>query len=158
MKLTLYKPKLEDLWFRKKMLEDEETMSYNHAWGGTVPFPVDDWEDWYDYWITNNDSLRFYRYLLNDKNEFVGEIAYHYDRERKIYVANVIIYAKYRKRGYGKEGLMLLIENCKNNNIDILWDDLALGNEAGLRLFLKCGFTKEYETSDYIMLKKELNK
>ncbi len=34
--LTLYEPKYEDLWFRKMMLADEDTMSYNHAWGGTI--------------------------------------------------------------------------------------------------------------------------
>ena len=38
--LTLHKPGYEDLWFRQKMLGDEETMSYNHAWGGTIPFPA----------------------------------------------------------------------------------------------------------------------
>ena len=36
--LTLYEPKYEDLWFRQMMLEDEDTMSYNHAYGGTIPF------------------------------------------------------------------------------------------------------------------------
>ena len=30
--ITLYTPSLEDLWFRQKMMADEETMSYNHAW------------------------------------------------------------------------------------------------------------------------------
>ena len=27
--ITLYTPSLEDLWFRQKMMADEETMSYN---------------------------------------------------------------------------------------------------------------------------------
>ena len=74
--LKTYLPKLEDLWFRKEMLNDPATMSYNAKWGGTINFDESNWQDWYDYWITNNESLRFYRYLLNDKNEFVGEISY----------------------------------------------------------------------------------
>lgn len=41
--LTLYEPKYEDLWFRQMMLADEDTMSYNHAWGGTIPWPEDKW-------------------------------------------------------------------------------------------------------------------
>ena len=106
MKLTLYKPKLEDLWFRKKMLEDEETMSYNHAWGGTVPFPVDDWEDWYDRWVVNHDNKRYYRYV-KDGDTFVGEIAYHFDEKYQGYVANIIIFAKFRRKGYGKEALYI---------------------------------------------------
>ena len=156
--LKLYKPKYEDLWFRKEMLKDDATMSYNAKWGGTIDFDESEWEDWYDYWIASNEEIRFYRYLLNEDNLFVGEIAYHYDKERKIYIADVIIYAKYRGRGYGKEGLLLLLDRARNDNIDILYDDMAHGNEVGLKLFLKCGFTKEYETDDYIMLKKELNK
>ena len=54
--LTLYEPRYEDLWFRQMMLADEETMSYNHAWGGTISWPKEKWMDWYDYWITDIDS------------------------------------------------------------------------------------------------------
>ena len=39
MKLTLYVPTLDDLWFRRRMLEDPETMAYNRAWGGTIRWP-----------------------------------------------------------------------------------------------------------------------
>lgn len=35
---TLYVPRLEDMWFRQKMLADETTMFYNHAWGGVIDF------------------------------------------------------------------------------------------------------------------------
>ena len=93
MKLELYLPTLEDMWFRQIMLEDEETMSYNHAWGGTISFPKDRWSDWYQYWIVEHDGQRYYRYLKNEDDAFVGEIAYHYDPNYDGYMANVIIYA-----------------------------------------------------------------
>lgn len=41
--VEVYKPKVEDLWFREKLLSDGETMSYNAAWGGTIPFPEERW-------------------------------------------------------------------------------------------------------------------
>ena len=63
--LTLYAPKLEDLWFRQMMLSDEETMSYNHAWGGTIPWPESKWESWYDRWMIHHEGKRYYRYLKN---------------------------------------------------------------------------------------------
>lgn len=44
--VTLYKPHLDDLWFRQAMMADPETMSYNNAWGGTIPFPREKWEVW----------------------------------------------------------------------------------------------------------------
>lgn len=61
--VELYKPKVEDLWFREKLLSDEDTMSYNHAWGGTIPFPKEKWENWHNRWVQNHDNKRFYRYI-----------------------------------------------------------------------------------------------
>ena len=106
--LTLYEPKYEDLWFRQMMLADEDTMSYNRAWGGTIPWSEDKWSGWYDYWIACHDDKRYYRYLKNEDGQFVGEIAYHYDAETQHEIADVVIYSKYRRKGYGSEALDLL--------------------------------------------------
>ena len=38
--LSPYAPSVEELWFRQRMLADPETMSYNRAWGGPIPFPI----------------------------------------------------------------------------------------------------------------------
>ena len=152
----LYKPKMEDLWFREQMMADEDTMSYNHAWGGTIPFPRNCWEEWYDWWIVNHENRRFYRYLRNtETGEFVGETAYHYDEGRQIWCADVIVFAPYRRRGYGNDGLRLLMQEAKINGIRILYDDIAIDNPA-VSLFLNNGFQEEYRTSEIIMLKKEL--
>ena len=94
--LTLYKPGYDDLWFRQRMLADEETMSYNHAWGGTVDFPREDWKSWYDHWIGNPEGRRFYRYVMHG-DCFVGEAAYHYDGESGRCLADVIILAALRR-------------------------------------------------------------
>ena len=143
----------EDLWFRKMFMSDATTMSYNHAWGGIIDFPESDWADWYNYWVRNTKGERFYRYLKNENNEFVGEIAYHYNG--KEYIANVIVYAKYRGKGYGKEGLRLLCEVAKAEGIEALYDNIAIDNPA-ISLFLKMDFVEEYRTDEFIMLKKRL--
>lgn len=153
--LVLTVPMLEDMWFREKLLADEKTMSYNHAWGGTIPFPKERWEEWYDYWIVNHEGQRFYRYL-KDENGFVGEIAYHYDSEYDGYVANVIVFSEFRGNGYGSKGLELLCEAAKENGISVLYDDIAIDNTA-VRLFLKHGFYEEYRTDEKIVLKKDLH-
>jgi RimJ/RimL family protein N-acetyltransferase len=153
--LTLYEPKYEDLWFRQMMLADEDTMSYNHAWGGTIPWPEDKWSGWYNYWIACNEDKRYYRYLKNEDGQFVGEIAYHYDAETQHEIADVIIYSKYRRKGYGSEALDLLCFVAKNNGISVLYDDIAIDNPA-ITLFLKHGFAEEYRTEEKIILKKEL--
>lgn len=153
--LTLYKPTYEELWFRQMMLADEDTMSYNRAWGGTIPWPEDQWKDWYDDWVAKNDGRRYYRYLKDHDGRYVGEVAYHYDDDLQHEMANVIIYSRYRRKGYGSEALELLCSAAKENGISVLYDDIAIDNPT-TRLFLDHGFTEEYRTEEIIHLKKEL--
>ena len=68
--LTLHKPNLNDLRFRQKLLSDERTMDYNHAWGGTIEFPKDQWKDWYDHWLNNKKKQAFLP-LREDENRGV---------------------------------------------------------------------------------------
>lgn len=152
--LEVYKPTLEDLWFRESLMADEETMSYNHAWGGTIPFPKESWADWYDYWIVNHENRRYYRYL-KDENGFVGEIAYHYDPEYDGCVADIIIFSKFRGKGYGDKGLELLCSAAGENGVTVLYDDIAIDNPA-IGLFLKHGFYEDYRTEEKIVLKKDV--
>ena len=148
-------PSLDGMWFRQAMMADPETMSYNHAWGGTIPFPEDSWKDWYDYWIMNHENKRYYRYLKNPADRYVGEIAYHYDDDRRILVADVIIHGPCRGIGYGGRGLDLLCDAAKKNGVTVLYDDIAIDNPA-ITMFLKHGFVEEYRTDEIIMLKKNL--
>ena len=152
--LELYEPQVGDLWFKEKMMGDEQTMSYNHAYGAIIPFPKEYWADWHNRWITNHNGKRFYRYI-KDRDTFVGEVAYHFDGERQIYIADVIIYAPYRGKGYGCNGLLLLCETAKANGIRELYDDIAIDNSS-VALFLKCGFVEVLRTTEYVLVKKEL--
>ena len=146
---------MEDLWFREALLADPETMSYNSAWGGTIPFPRDEWGNWYEYWVKNPEN-RFYRYLAAGKSRsFVGEAAWHYDEGRGIFLADVIVMARCRGRGYGSRGLALLCEAAAEAGIRELYDDIAIDN-PGAGIFLACGFREEYRTDEIIMLKKTL--
>ena len=156
-KVIFYKPHLEDLWFRQAMMADPETMSYNNAWGGTIPFPRENWEEWYDYWVINPKD-RFYRYITTGKSRsFVGEAAYHYDNDLNIYLADIIIAARSRRHGYGKAGLEMLCEVAQKEKIPELYDNIAINN-PGINLFLQCGFQEDYRTEEIIMLKKVLLK
>jgi len=148
-------PKLEDLWFREDLLKDERTMSFNHNYGGTIEFSCDKWESWFNRWINVCDNKRFYRYVVNDKNEFVGEVAYHYDEEIKGYIVSVIIHAKYRGRGYGSDALDLLCESAKDNGVSILYDDIAIDNPS-VKMFLNRGFIKAKQVENKMWFYKML--
>ncbi len=69
------KPEIGDLWFREKLLADPETMSYNAKWGGTIRFPQSRWMDWYAHWLIGHENKRFYRYIVDEKERYVGEAA-----------------------------------------------------------------------------------
>ena len=154
--IKCYQPALEDLGFRESLLADPDTMSYNSAWGGTIPFPREKWESWYQYWIGNPEGKRFYRYLLDEEtNAFVGEIAWHLDEKRNIHICDVIILARYRNRGYGSEGIRLLCEAAKRSGIAILYDDIAADNPSW-KLFLKNGFEISSRDDEVVMVRKVL--
>ena len=155
--VKLCKPKLQDLWFRRQLLADETTMSYNHAWGGTIPFPESDWADWYARWVDPGEPGRFYRYLTDGEGQFTGEIAYHTDPRRGICMADVIVYAPFRGKGYGRAGLALLCRQAREDGFDAIYDDIAIDNPAR-KLFLSLGFAEEYRTDGIIMLKKDLTR
>ena len=151
--LKVVKPELEDLWFRESMMADIETMSYNDAWGGTIPFPKEDWEEWYTLWVRNSGQERYYRYLKDDANKvFVGEISYHFDKLRNIYICDVIIKAEFRKQGFGTQGIQLLCEAAKANGVEVLYDDIATDNPSA-HLFLKNGFSIEFQNDEILMVK-----
>ena len=153
--IELYKPRREELLFRQQLLSDEETMAYNHAWGGVVSFPEEDWDSWYDWWVAEPGDKRFYRYLKDEEYGFVGETAYHFDRELSGFIANVIVHARYRGRGFGSQALDLLCAAAGENGLEWLFDDIAADNPA-VGMFLRHGFIEESRTEEKIILKKRL--
>ncbi|MBR0081581.1 MAG: GNAT family N-acetyltransferase [Clostridia bacterium] len=154
-KLRLHLPARDELDARARMLSDPATMSYNAAWGGTIAFPESAWDDWYAHWVLHHENRRYYRYVVNENDEVVGEIAFHFDSKWGGYMANVLIHSRYRHRGYGKEALELLCTAAKSRGIPVLYDDMAIDNPA-YDMFLHAGFVEIARTDQLILLKKEL--
>ncbi|MBQ6655611.1 MAG: GNAT family N-acetyltransferase [Erysipelotrichaceae bacterium] len=152
--LKTYKPEVRDLWFREQMMADEETMSYNHHWGGTIPFPEECWKDWHEAWVSDDKDC-YYRYVADESGTFVGEIAYHLDEGINAHVADVIIYAPCRGQGNGSEALELLCQAARKNGVRVLYDNIAIDNPA-IRMFLKHGFHEESRNDEVIWLRKDL--
>ena len=137
-------------------MADEKTMSYNHAWGGTIPFPKSKWQGWYDRWINSDEYHYFYRYLYDTNNkQYVGEVAYHFDEESQKHLCDVIVLAEYRGLGFGSMGIQLLVKAAKEHGVKVLYDDIAIDNPS-TKLFIKNGFMVERKTDEFVLVKKVL--
>lgn len=152
----LKEPGFEELSFRQELLADEETMQYNHAYGGTIAFVREKWANWYQRWISGHSPHYFYRYIVHEETqEYVGEAAYYKEPESGRYFCSVIVMARYRKKGYGRRGLTALCIAAKDNGVHYLYDDIAADNPS-LSLFLKSGFEIIGQNDAFIRVRKEL--
>ena len=154
--IELYEPKRDDLWYRQALMADPATMSYNDAWGGTIPFPEEDWDEWFDWWLVNHEGKRLYRYLLDSENgEFVGEVNYHFDEDEGIFLMGIVVHETMRGRGYGRDGLILLCQAARENGIAVLYNTFEPDDPA-LPLFERCGFVEDRRTEELIYLRRDL--
>ena len=154
--LELYIPKKEDGWFYVKMLSDPETMSYNAPWfppDGCIPNPEEEWDDLCDSWF-HHEPERFYAYLRRiSDGEFVGDVNYHYNPEHDWYDMGIVIYAPERGKGYGKQGLKLLLEKAfRNDGISKLHNDFETTRDAAYRIHKSVGFKEIGKDNGIIQL------
>ena len=113
--LQLYITDPADGWFYAQMLSDPETMAYNARWfppEGCIPEPEAEWHDLQAHWI-GKEPERFYAFLQRKSDgAFVGDVNYHYDSVQNWWNMGIVIYASERGKGYGKQGLLLLLERA----------------------------------------------
>ena len=150
--LKLVVPKKEELGYRTKLLSDKNTMNFNLE--GPVDFNKKIYDAWYDYWM--NDNKRYYAYVYDeDIDKYIGEVSYYYEEDYQEYVLNIIIEAKYRRLGKGKEAIELLCLKAKENGLRFLCDDIDNSNPAK-KLFLDLGFKEVWMLGNITMLRKRL--
>lgn len=87
--------------------------------------------------------------------KYIGEVSYYFEEEYREYVLNIIVEAKYRHLGKGKEALELLCKQAKENGLRFLCDDIETNNPAK-NLFLDLGFKEVWARENITMLKKRL--
>jgi diamine N-acetyltransferase len=147
-KVKLKIPELEELDYRRKLLADRETMSYNIGYGendgtGCIDFDKNTWEEWYYRWV-NNMPERYYAYIIKvDENIPVGEVALRYVTEKSSYCVNIIVEEKYRGNGFSEQALRLLIHTAfEELGADKVFDDFPICRISAERLFKKVGFKR----------------
>ena len=142
--LQLYIPRPEDGWFYLKMMSDPATMAYNALWfppDGCIPDAEEEWDRLQEKWI-GGAPMRFYAYLQRKPDgAFVGDVNYHYNPERGWWDMGIVIYAPERGKGYGAQGLRLLMDRAfRIDGIARLHNDFETTRGAAYRIHKKAGF------------------
>ena len=159
--LRLYIPRPEDGWFHSKMLSDPTTMAYNAPWfppDGCIPDPEAEWADLQARWIGHAPE-RFYAFLQRvSDGAFVGDVNYHRHPTQDWCDMGIVIYAPERGKGYGKQGLRLLVDRAfRTDGVTCLHNDFENTRDAAYHIHKAVGF-REAWTEDgivHLVLKRE---
>jgi RimJ/RimL family protein N-acetyltransferase len=150
--MRLHVPALEELDYRRKLLADAATMSYNAGYErqegydsrtGTIDFSRERWPGWYARWTSSPD--RYYAYLLTDDGKPAGEVCWRLDERYDGHMVSLIIEAAQRGQGYGQTALKMLMAEAFENHPDIdrLIDVFPMSRTRAWNCFEACGFTTE---------------
>ena len=142
--LLLYIPHPGDGWFYVKMMSDPATMAYNAPWfppDGCIPDPESDWLDIQSFWI-GKEPERFYAFLQRKcDGAFIGDVNYHINSEQNWCDMGIVIYAPERGKGYGRQGLRLLLDRAfKADGIARMHNEFETTREAGYHIHKALGF------------------
>ncbi|MBQ7977324.1 MAG: GNAT family N-acetyltransferase, partial [Clostridia bacterium] len=113
-------------------------------------FPEKNWETWYK---KLNDTDFFYFYIYDkDIDEYVGSVDFHKIKDNEDYIGNnndkndyamgIVIYSKFRNKGYMRPSMKLLIEKAKELNVKKLINAVTVERKNALRVFYELGFKK----------------
>ena len=141
--LRLYIPRPEDGWFYIQMMSDPATMAYNAPWfppDGCIPDAQNEWCVLQSNWI-GREPERFYAFLQRvPDGAFVGDVNYHRAPGRDWCDMGIVIYAPERGKGYGRQGLRLLLEHAFRNCVSCLHNDFESTRGAAYRIHREAGF------------------
>lgn len=138
----LIKPELSELSYRKKLLENQHTMNWL---GRTIPFPKEDWNDFYLKFVEADPMESFYRLIYCPGcNDFVGSVSYERNPETGNYEMQLLIEANRRLCGYGRWALGAIKSVAQKHGLPALWVRISKSNSA-CEFLEKYGFTKAWE-------------
>lgn len=161
--LCLHIPAYEELWYRRKIMQDPDTMSYNKGYDmnfdgydketGCIAFPEQEWADWYSYFV-GKEPQRFYAYIVRESDgAFIGEVNVHKEQDAPWYEMGIVLEAKYRGKNYAVEALQLLLQHAfEEMGADAVHNAFEAERTAAVRTHLSAGFTKYRQENNILEL------
>jgi RimJ/RimL family protein N-acetyltransferase len=160
-RLYLHVPDVDEMWYRRRIMLDPDTMSYNRGYDletdgydrqtGCIEFPQSKWQSWCDHFI-DNEPDRFYAYVARREDlEFVGEVNLHKAGDGKWHELGIVIENQYRGMGYAGEAMELLLqvafEVC---GAEAVHNAFEKSRDSAVKLHRKAGF-RELEEKDGLL-------
>lgn len=151
-KFYLKVPNLDELSYRKQILADPRTMTYNTGYNqenkgydcktGTIDFSEEKWNDWYNLWV-NNEPEKYYAYIMLD-NAPIGEVALNYNKDFDSHLVHIMIEFSYRGKGYSEEALKLLMNVAFNKlKLHKVSYKIAADRDRAINVLIKLGFKEQ---------------
>jgi len=150
-RVYLRTPKREEISFIKSLWESEETMK---AVGGVRQYTDEEYQSWFTANVDPGNSTDRFLIIFENENDIpIGEIGFlRFSQETKSAELSVTVKAKFRRRGFGRESLMLL---CDFFFIDfggeIMECRTANDNIAGQKMVENFGFEVKDETDTEVI-------
>ncbi len=137
--LTLRPASIEWMPFRQSLLNDPRTMAYNARWtppDGCIAFPEMEWDAWLEVQKSNFPECGCF-YLIREDGTPVGEASWHGYGVGM----GIVIHADYRGKGYGREGLHLLVDEAfRHKEITELMNSFEESRHDALTIHKQEGF------------------
>ena len=119
-RLYLHVPDVDEMWYRRRIMLDPQTMSYNRGYEldiegydrqtGCISFPKSRWQSWHDYFV-DSEPDRFYAYIARREDfEFIGEVNLRKSQNGDWHDMGIVVESRYRGMGYAEEALGLLLQ------------------------------------------------
>lgn len=149
--LELYIPKMEDMAFRREMMENPATMAYNAGWEvsypgyhpdtGCIDFPRSEWAEAHAR-LTGEMPHSFYAYLRErSSGAFMGEVNFSPSSDGPWCEMGVVLHAPYKGRCYGRAALTLLAEKAfADRGVPALRNTFEPERAAALAIHRDLGF------------------
>lgn len=157
MEIHFHVPEVGELWYRKRLLSDPDTMSYNKGLDmgfegydretGCIDFPEERWREWHRYWV-QSVPWRFYAYVMLG-NEFIGEVnlrKFPEDDYEDRYSMGIVIESIHRGNGYAAQavGMLLDVAFCEIGAASV-HNKFESYRQAAVRVHTVNGFSVDFD-------------
>lgn len=94
--------------------------------------------------------------IESTEGEELGHIWYEKLKENVAYICNFFIFEKFRKKGYGKQALLLVEEDAKSKDLNKIFLHVFKFNDNAISLYISLGYKVFQVESGGMYLVKEI--